>query len=155
MKTTGDVQEKSRTQAIVSAIATLTIMGAVSLYTPFLHAEYFARWFSWPTLIFIIIVPILVIACAWLIFTGINAYKDYQPFLASLGLFVLGFVGIGISFYPNIVPPSLSIWQTAAPDKSLAFLLWGAIVLIPMILVYTAYSYWVFRGKLNPDEGYH
>jgi cytochrome bd ubiquinol oxidase subunit II len=155
MKTTGDVQEKSRKQSIVSAIVTLMMMGAVSLYTPFIQAEYFARWFNWPTLIFSLIVPILVIACAWLIFTGINAHKDYQPFLASLGLFVLGFAGIVISFYPNIVPPSLSIWQTAAPDKSLAFLLWGAMVLVPIILIYTGYSYWVFSGKLNPDEGYH
>ena len=74
---------------------------------------------------------------------------------AALGLFVLGYVGIGISFYPYIVPPSLTIAEAAAPEASLAFLLVGAAVLIPIILIYTAYAYWVFRGKVRPGEGYH
>jgi cytochrome d ubiquinol oxidase subunit II len=65
------------------------------------------------------------------------------------------FIGIGISFYPMIVPPSVTIWQAAAPDKSLAFALVGAAILIPIILAYTAYAYWVFRGKMDPAEGYH
>lgn len=78
-----------------------------------------------------------------------------KPFLASLGLFVLCHAGIGISFYPYIVPPSLTIWAAAAPDKSLAFLLVGAAILIPLILAYTAYAYWVFRSKFDPKEGYH
>ncbi len=68
---------------------------------------------------------------------------------------MLGYAGIGISFYPFIVPPSLTIWQAAAPDESLSFLLVGALVLVPMILGYTVYAYWVFRGKMRADEGYH
>ena len=88
-------------------------------------------------------------------FVGIHYGKDVQPFFAASGFFVLSFIGIGISFYPMIVPPSLTIWQAAAPDESLAFALVGAVVLLPLILAYTAYSYWVFRGKINPDEGYH
>mgnify|MGYP006183104059 CR=1 FL=1 len=87
--------------------------------------------------------------------TGLKAGHDARPFIAALGLFVLGYAGIGISFYPYIVPSSLTIWEAAAPDESLAFLLYGAVILVPMILGYTAYAYWVFRGKLNPDEGYH
>ena len=79
---------------------------------------------------------------------------DARPFLAALGLFVLGYAGIGISFYPYIVPTSLTIWEAAAPDESLAFLLYGAVILVPMILGYTAYAYWVFRGKVG-HEGYH
>ena len=103
----------------------------------------------------LLIVPALVLGCFALIFTGIRSGKDVRPFLAANGLFVLGFAGIGISFYPYIVPTSLTIWEAAAPDESLAFLLVGALILVPMILCYTAYAYWVFRGKLNPDEGYH
>jgi cytochrome d ubiquinol oxidase subunit II len=68
---------------------------------------------------------------------------------------VVSFVGIGIRFLPMMVPPSLTIWQAAAPDSSLAFALVGALILVPIILVYTAYSYWVFRGKIDPEEGYH
>ena len=92
---------------------------------------------------------------AWALFTGLNAGKDGQPFLASISIFVLCFIGIGISFYPNIVPPSLTIVDAAAPDKSLRFALVGTVVLVPMILAYTAYAYWVFRGKVDPEEGYH
>src|SRR3546814_11707443 len=77
------------------------------------------------------------------------------PFLAALALFVLCFAGIGISFYPFIVPTSVTIWQAAGPDESLGFLLVGAAVLVPIILAYTAYAYWVFRGKVDPQEGYH
>ena len=73
----------------------------------------------------------------------------------ALTLFVLSFIGIGISFYPYMVPPSITIWQAAAPDASLLFLLVGAVVLVPLILAYTAYAYWVFRGKIDPSHGYH
>ena len=75
--------------------------------------------------------------------------------LLLLGLFALCYAGIGISFYPYMVPPSVTIWQAAAPDESLGFLLVGAVVLIPIILAYTGYAYWVFRGKVDPEEGYH
>ncbi len=85
---------------------------------------------------------------------GLQRLRDIQPFLCALSLFVLGFIGIGISFYPHIVPPSLTIAEAAAPDSSLAFTLVGTLILLPMILAYTAYAYWVFRGKINPDEGY-
>jgi cytochrome bd ubiquinol oxidase subunit II len=155
MKTEGALQERSRRQALAAAVITIALIGVVSQWTPFLHPVYFTRWFAWPTAIFSAIVPLLIAACAYYLYTGLRDKNDYRPFLASLGLFVLCFIGIGISFYPYIVPPSLTIWEAAAPDKSLKFLLVGAVVLLPMILAYTAYSYWVFRGKINPDEGYH
>ena len=79
-----------------------------------------------------------------------------QPFSGiAHACFVLCFIGIGISFYPMMVPPSVTIWQAAAPDVSLGFALVGAVVLVPLILGYTAYAYWVFRGKVDPEEGYH
>jgi len=155
MKTEGPLQDKALAQARVTAMATLVLLGLVSLWTPFLRPEYFGRWFTFPTLIFSAVVPLLVAACAYGLYTGLRDRLDYRPFLSSLGIFVLCFAGLGISFYPNIVPPSLSIWDAAAPDKSLRFLLVGIVVLMPLILIYTAYSYWVFRGKVNPEEGYH
>lgn len=84
-----------------------------------------------------------------------NAGKNAQPFIAALSLFVLCFISIRISFYPNIIPPSLSIAEAAALDESLGFARVGTVVLVPMILAYTAYTYWVFRGKIDPEEGYH
>lgn len=155
MKTTGELAEKARVLSLRLAIATIAAMGVFSLWTPFLEPLYLSRWFGYPTMIFSVIVPLLVLGCLYLLFTGLRNERDTQPFLASLGLFVLGYAGIGISFYPYIVPTSLTIWEAAAPDESLAFLLVGAVVLVPIILIYTGYAYWVFRGKINPEEGYH
>ena len=94
-------------------------------------------------------------ATAYVLLKGLIERRETSPFLAALSLFVLSFVGIGISFYPNIVPHSVTIWAAAAPDNSLSFLLVGAVVLVPLILGYTAYSYWVFRGKVRSVGGYH
>jgi cytochrome bd ubiquinol oxidase subunit II len=155
MKTEGDLQRQVRRYAWVTGAATLTLIGAVSLWTPFLRPVYLERWFTWPTAAFSMVVPALILGCAWMLYRGLADRRDTQPFLAALGIFVLCYAGIGISFYPYMVPTSITIWQAAAPDKSLLFLLVGAAVLIPTILAYTAYVYWVFRGKVDPSEGYH
>ncbi|SLN75460.1 cytochrome d ubiquinol oxidase subunit II [Oceanibacterium hippocampi] len=155
MKSEGDLQHRARRFAWASGIATLAFVAAVSLATPFLNPKFLERWFAWPTMIFSLVVPALVAVCAWGLFRGLSEQRTAQPFLASLGLFVLCYAGIGISFYPYMVPPSVTIWQAAAPDSSLRFLLVGAAVLIPVILAYTGYAYWVFRGKVDPSKGYH
>ena len=99
--------------------------------------------------------PLLVAGCFWTLIQGLRSHHDTRPFIASLALFVIAYAGIGISFYPYIVPTSVTIWDAAAPDESLAFLLVGAVILVPLILAYTGYAYWVFRGKVDPEEGYH
>ena len=155
MKTVGEIQNSSRRHAWNLAICTFLLMAVVSIWTPLLNPVYFNRWLAWPAILYSGAVPVLVTAAAALLFAGLHGYRDRQPFFAALVVFVLNFAGLGISFYPFIVPPSLTIWETAAPDKSLLFLLVGAAILIPVILAYTSYSYWVFRGKLDPEEGYH
>jgi len=155
VKTEGELQSKMRGYAKWLGIGTLGFIGIVSLLTPFQNAAYFQRWFTLPGSIFSVLVPGLVALSAWLLFSGLKQHKEVQPFLASLSLFILSFIGIVISFYPNIVPPSLTIVEAAAPDASLKFTLVGTVVLIPLILIYTVYAYWVFRGKVNPEEGYH
>jgi cytochrome d ubiquinol oxidase subunit II len=155
MKTTGELAEQARRYAYLTAVGTLLFMGIVSLWTPFLEPLYLQRWFGWPTAAFSIIVPLLVAGCFWMLVSGLRTHHDTRPFMASLGLFVIAYAGIGISFYPYIVPTSVTIWDAAAPDESLAFLLVGAVILVPLILAYTGYAYWVFRGKVDPEEGYH
>ena len=154
-KTEGPLQKRMQARARILAVITLGFIGIVSAVTPFLDPAYAERWFAWPTAAFSAIVPLLLAAAAWKLYTGLRDKRDATPFLASLALFILSFVGIGISFYPHIVPPSLTIAEAAAPDSSLLFTLVGAALLLPLILAYTAYSYWVFRGKMDPDEGYH
>ncbi len=155
LKTTGPLRDKARRLAIYAGIGTFGLIGAVSLWTPFLDPAYFTRWFQWPTAFFSAFVPLLLAVCAFGLWQGLTADKHLQPFLSALGLFVLSFAGLGISFYPYIVPGALTIKEAAAPDASLGFLLAGAAVLIPIILIYTGYAYWVFRGKVDPNEGYH
>ena len=155
LKTDGALQRRMQGLAWWLAAGTLGFIGVVSVLTPFQDPEYFNRWLNLPGSIFSVLMPAAVFIAAWALFAGLNAGKDGQPFLAALSLFVLCFVGIGISFYPHIVPPGLTIAEAAAPDESLLFALVGTVVLVPMILAYTAYSYWVFRGKVDPEEGYH
>jgi cytochrome d ubiquinol oxidase subunit II len=155
LKTSGALQEKSRRIALFAGAGTLALIGVVSLWTPFLEPIYFERWFGFPTAFFSAFVPLLLAVCAFGLWWGLTHDKHLMPFLASLGIFVLSFVGIGISFYPYIVPGALTIKEAAAPDASLGFLLVGAAVLVPIILTYTGYAYWVFRGKIDPEEGYH
>lgn len=154
-KTEGEVQRRAYSLAWAAAVGTLALIGAVSLWTPFLNPIFMTRWLGWPQIFYTAPVPLLVLGCAWILFTGLAKQREATPFLAALALFVISFIGLGISFYPFIVPHSITIWDAAAPDSSLAFLLVGAAVLIPAILAYTAYAYWVFRGKIDVAGGYH
>lgn len=155
LKTEGNLREQMRQFAVPLGGATLALIGLVSLLTPFQDPVYFDRWFSLPGSLWTMVVPAALLALTALFWRGLKGGNDLTPFLAVLGVFVVSFVGIGISFFPMMVPPSLTIWQAAAPDSSLAFALVGALILVPIILIYTAYSYWVFRGKIDPEEGYH
>lgn len=155
MKTEGALQALMRRYAGPLGAATFALIGMVSLATPFLDPVYFERWFAFPAILFSVGVPAMLLAAGWLLYHGLRQQADYTPFMASLAMFVISFIGIGISFYPMMVPPALTIAEAAAPDSSLAFALVGTVILVPMILGYTAYAYWVFRGKVDPDAGYH
>jgi cytochrome d ubiquinol oxidase subunit II len=155
MKTEGYVRTRAEPIAKAAGAATVALIGLVSLWTPFLNPVYLERWFGFPNVLFTVWVPALLLVAASVFVQGFRQGRDRWPFLASLAMFVLSFVGLGISFYPYIVPPSLTIWQAAGPEASLLFLLVGAVVLVPLILAYTGYAYWVFRGKTDPHHGYH
>ena len=155
MKTDGWVRERAYTIAWIAAVGTLIMIGIVSLWTPFLDPVFKERWFTMPAIIYVAPVPLLVFATAYVLFASLAKRQDGLPFFAALALFVLCFIGLGISFYPHIVPPSITIWDAAAPDSSLTFLLIGAVPLLILILIYTSWSYWIFRGKIKEGEGYH
>ncbi|OCX62246.1 cytochrome d ubiquinol oxidase subunit II [Thioclava sp. SK-1] len=155
LKLTGRIQAHMRQLALPLGAATLVFLILVSVFTPMQDPIYWERWFTLPSALFSYAVPALVLAAAYGLWTGLRHGKDLRPFLCAQALFVLAFIGIGISFYPMMVPPELTIAQAAAPDSSLKFALVGTLFLVPIILAYTAYAYWVFRGKIDPDEGYH
>jgi cytochrome d ubiquinol oxidase subunit II len=146
-KTDGEVQSRAYGFAKHTGLATVGFILAVSLWTPFLNPLYMSRWLAFPQILYTAPVPLLVAACFYALMYGLKRRRELLPFLAAQGFFVLSYAGLGISFYPFIVPPTLSIWDAAAPPASQWFLLIGTLVLIPLILAYTAYAYWVFRGK--------
>lgn len=153
MKLTGRAEEHAYRLARVAAVGTIALMAAVSLATPFLTQRYWARWFDWPSILFTSQVPLLTtIMVAALLFTLVKR-RRYAPFLLSLALFALGMIGLGVSMWPDVVPGSLSIWDAAAPERSQMFMLVGVAIIMPIILAYTGWAYWVFRGKV--EQGYH
>jgi cytochrome d ubiquinol oxidase subunit II len=125
----------------------------VSITTPFLSIQYAQRWFSWPSTILSAPVPIVVAGITVLLLRALANKQDTQPFPLALCLFALSYAGLGISMYPYVVPQSITIWQAAAPKSSQIFMLVGVAILVPLILGYTAWAYWVFRGKVR--GGYH
>ena len=156
MKSGEPLQGKMRAAAKKLLLALLVVMGVISLWTPLSHGAIADRWFSMPNLLFFSPVPLLVIALSiWLWRCLGNEEVHRRPFLLTLGLIFLGFSGLGISIWPNIIPPDISFWQAAAPPQSQGFMLVGALLIIPIILVYTFWSYYVFRGKIQHGEGYH
>jgi cytochrome d ubiquinol oxidase subunit II len=155
MKTEGELRDRAYTMSWWLLFAMLGAIGAVSLATPFLNAEYSARWFAWPNILATAPVPVAVAAVTLLLLRALATKQDYRPFFLSLTLFALSYAGLGISMWPYVVPHSITIWQAAAPDNSLVFMSYGVAVLIPLILAYTAWAYYVFRGKVQHGAGYH
>ncbi len=158
MKTEGPLQQRMKVLARSLAWVLLLFIAIISVWTPLAHARVAQRWFSWPNLAWFMPVPLLVAWATWQLSKALRAGSergDAAPFLYTLLLVFLGYSGLGISLWPHIVPPSLTIEQAAGPPQSLGFTLVGALLIVPLILVYTAWGYWVFRGKQRSGEGYH
>jgi cytochrome d ubiquinol oxidase subunit II len=113
------------------------------------------RWFAWPNIALLAPVPLVTAATAWLTWRTLASETHAAPFLGAIGLLTLSYIGIAVSLYPMIVPHHFTLWQAASSDRTQAFLLIGTLVLLPVILMYTGWSYWVFRGKVRSDIGYN
>ena len=160
MKTQGALQGRMIGYARRIVPVILVGIGIVSVWTPLAHAAIARRWFSVPDIFYFAPVPILVLATSWQLMrllTGGAAGKvpHAAPFLLTLFLLFLGYSGLAISLWPNIIPPAVSFRDAAAPAQSQGFTLVGALLIIPMILTYTGWAYYVFRGKVREGEGYH
>jgi cytochrome d ubiquinol oxidase subunit II len=155
MKTEGAVTERARKQAPLLLLAVMILMGAVSLWTPLRYSAIAERWFTTPNIYYLWPVPVVTLLTAWAAWHWLETRRTVLPFLATIVLFLLGYFGLVVSVFPYLVPPSLTIWQTAAHPSSQKFMLAGTVFLLPIILGYFAVVFWVFRGKVREGEAYH
>jgi len=154
LKTDGEIQAAARRQGRIALIGVVIAIGLVSVWTPLMSEAVASRWFTWPNIALLAPVPIATTAVAVLIWQALNSDAEVTPFLGAIGLFALSYAGIAISLYPMIVPYNFTLWEAASSARTQAFLLVGTLFLLPMILMYTAWSYWVFRGKVRAAVGY-
>ncbi|ADH87952.1 cytochrome d ubiquinol oxidase, subunit II [Ancylobacter novellus DSM 506] len=155
MKTEGIAAAQARAHARLLLPVVLIFMGIVSLWTPIAFPRIAERWFTTPNLFYLAPVPILTLVLAYAVWRWLEKGHEHLPFFGVIGLFLLGYIGIGISIFPYLVPPTLTVWQTAAAPASQVFMLIGTIFMLPIILGYIAFVYWLFRGKVHQGEGYH
>ncbi len=155
-KTEGELQAWSRKMTRYALIGVIAFIVLVSLWTPLKDPRIAARWFDFPASLVFLPVPILTVLLAWILWSSLERHRagldDIVPFLCSMGLFFLAFTGFIISLWPFIVPPSVTLWDASAAPLSHQFLLIGTMFLLPILMIYVAWSYWVFRGKVRGTE---
>jgi cytochrome d ubiquinol oxidase subunit II len=155
LKTTGPVQERAYRQAYGSALAVAGFMLVVSIWTPLHDPSIPARWLSPPRLYIVWLFPLLGVTAFLLLLKALKVRQELTPFLCAILLFLSGYLGLQAGIYPYAVPPSVTLYEAAAQRQTLIFTLWGVCVVLPAVLAYTVYSYWVFRGKAAAEAGYH
>jgi len=155
MKTEGELQAWARRVSRWALFGVLAFIAMVSIWTPLLHEHIARRWFSWPNVAWLSPMPLLTALLAWWLWRSLVRRRDAAPFIAAMGLFLMCYLGLAISLFPYIVPHAITLWEAAGAPQSQAFLLIGTLFLIPIIFTYIGWSYWVFRGKVREDAGYH
>ena len=155
LKTEGDLQQWARRLGRRCLVGVLAAILIVSVWTPLMNADIANRGFSWPGVVLLSPMPILTALVAYGEWRALSGETEVWPFAGAVGLFALSYLGVAISLWPMIAPPHVTIWQAASSPSTQAFLLVGTLFLLPIILMYTGWSYWVFRGKVRGDLGYH
>ncbi|BCW87444.1 Cytochrome bd-I ubiquinol oxidase subunit 2 [Alphaproteobacteria bacterium SO-S41] len=156
-KTDGALQKKAANWARVALVATGIGFAAISLATPFASPRIFEKWFAWPQIALLSPLPLAAGACFLGLFVllGRLPLKDdryaWAPFATAAGIFIAAFAGLAYSFYPYVVPDQLTIYEAASAPESLMIMLYGALLVVPVIAAYSALSYWIFRGKAAGD----
>ncbi|WP_447556227.1 cytochrome d ubiquinol oxidase subunit II [Vreelandella sp. EE22] len=153
LKSEGHVQDWAYKITPILLAIVLIVFAIVSVWTPFVNQVVWERWFGNLRLIWIF--PAMALLFAFLVFRSVKQRRESYPFLATIGIYVSTYLGLIVSQWPMIVPPNYTLWDAASAPESQLFLLIGVLFVIPVILVYTAWTYWVFRGKVRVGEGYH
>jgi cytochrome d ubiquinol oxidase subunit II len=155
MKTEGDAQQWARNHGLVALYGVLAFIAMVSIWTPLMHPQIAQRWFSVPNIFYLALVPIATAIIAYATWRALRRDADYLPFIGAMALFVMCYLGLGISLFPYVVPYAVTLWDGAAVPSTQMFLLIGTLFLLPIIFTYLGWAYYVFRGKVTADVGYH
>ncbi|CAI8799991.1 cytochrome d ubiquinol oxidase subunit II [Methylocaldum szegediense] len=155
IKLDGELQARMRQLQEPLGLATILAIAFVSFGTMVVNDTIRDRWFGPEAIQPLWLIPLATAGLALAFYRAVRAQRTVAPFLLALGLFAMAFLGLAGSLFPYLVPPSITYRDAVNPDTSLAFLLVGAVILLPLILGYTAYAYWIFRGKVHASEGYH
>ena len=156
LKTEGETQSWARAHGRWAFVGVCAAVLVVSIWTPIAFPDIRGRWFLWPNIALLVPVPLVTVVVAWLEWQALNrADSEAGPFIGAIALFAMSYLGLGISLFPYVVPHRLTLWQAASDPSTQVFLLIGTVFLLPVILMYSGWSYWVFRGKVRADAGYH
>jgi cytochrome d ubiquinol oxidase subunit II len=155
IKTTGAIQERAYGRALQSAWIVLGFQILVTIWTPLHYPPALTNWFSPPRIYFIWAFPMLGLMAFYGLINSLKARREILPFVYSVIFFFAGYLGLIASIYPYALPPSITFQEAAAQKETLRFTLWGVIIVLPLVLGYTVYSYWVFRGKVGKVQYYH
>lgn len=154
-KTEGHLQQHVKSYTPLLVMLLMLCMLGISIYTPLINRAVWERWFSVPNILWLSPLPLLAVFVAIATIRAMKSKNDRLPFILTLCLLLLGYAGLIISLWPNMIPPGITIYEAAAPESSLQFALYGVVAIVPVILLYTYWSYHVFRGKVTDTEGYH
>jgi cytochrome bd ubiquinol oxidase subunit II len=155
MKTEGDLQRWARRAAMVALIGVLAFIAMVSIWTPLMQPYVARRWFNWPNIAFLSPVPIVTAILAIATWRSLRRDADYLPFIGAMGLFAMCYLGLGISLFPFVVPYAITLRDAASSPSTQTFLAVGTMFLLPLVFLYTFWSYYVFRGKVKGGMMYH
>lgn len=155
LKTEGKLQAAGRRWCRFSLVAVMGAIGVVSVWTPLMDSAIATRWFAWPHPVWLSPIPLITLALAFFVWRGLNRHSETAPFVGAMGLFLVSWAGVGISLFPDLIRHHFTLWQAASSPDTQLFLVIGTVFLLPIILFYSAWSYWVFRGKVRSDIGYH
>ncbi len=151
IKTSGAVQQRAFTQARKAAWGVIFFMGVVTVWTPIHYPLVMTNWFSVPRIYYVWAFPVFGLACFLALLGSLKAGKEKAPLAWAVGIFLSGYLGLATSFYPFAIPPTVTLWEAASQRETLSFLLWGAVIVLPVVVAYLVYSYAVFRGKVGRE----
>ncbi len=153
IKSEGSLQKKMIHHAKGLLVLISFFLILVSIWTPFSNANIFHRWYSFPNFLYLFPLPLITAVMIYLAWKNLSQEPERKPFFYCIAIFLCAYVGLGVSFYPYLIPNQVTLWQGAAPDSTLRFILVGVSIMVPILFAYTLYAYHVFRGKTT--DGYH